>query len=59
MLQEYLFYLFIILAVIATAVFAFVGLSTRRPRTFEYAAVNHLRKRFFFYSPVVWCCSWR
>lgn len=48
MLQEYLFYLFIILAAIATAVFAFVGLSTRRPRTFEYAAVNHLRKRFFF-----------
>lgn len=49
MLQINLFYLFLILAGLAVAVFIYVGLSTRRPRTLEYAAVNRLRKRLFLW----------
>lgn len=48
MKQEYLFYLFIALSAVATAVFAHVASSTRRPRTVEAATTNRLRKRCFF-----------
>ena len=48
MLQENLYYLFIVLAVLAAAVFLSVARSTRQPRTVEYTTVKRFRKRFFY-----------
>lgn len=47
MLQEQLFYLFLVLSAAAVVVFVFVARSTRRPATLEYGTVHRIRKRLF------------
>jgi cytochrome c oxidase subunit 2 len=51
--QVWTFYLYLLLAVIVFAVFAFVGLSTRRPGEVTPAGVNRLRLAFLVLLVVI------
>jgi len=46
--QVWTFYLYLLLAVVVTAVFLWTALSTRRPEEITLAAANRLRWRLFF-----------
>ncbi len=51
--QVWTFYLYVVLAVIVTAVFVWVARSTRSPAEVPLSAANRLRFRFFVLISIV------